>query len=399
MSQRPQGPDDLSDLPASASPEIRELIKAEYEDLVASLRSNEELGERRLDVLLTVIAAVTAALGLASGSFEGNQTTLVSVAMVAASLLLVFGLMTLRRVMVRNIATTNYMNGLRRIRAFFLKQNPDAAPLFTYPPQKKALKRKRESPKASSREDSTRWWTLGNAGLLETVAAINCALTGLVVGGAAWLVGAAVIASLVAGLVAAIGAWMAQMRWTDKTYESLRNRNDERRQKVLEYWGEQTPTSASYEKNRFRAGVGLAIMDQEGRVLVFERSDIADSWQMPQGGIEPEEDAEMAAWRELREETGLGPEQVTLERAANVWVGYELPEEMRSEKTGRGQVHRWFLFRVRPGIELPPLLEGPAREFKDRQWMTIEQLLEKVVEFRRPAYELIAEGLLRPPPL
>lgn len=397
MTENPSAPEDLSRLPLSVSPEFLELIKAEYEDLTTSLRANEELGERRLDVFLTVIAAVIAAIGLASSRFEDDQTTLVAMALAAASVLLIFGLMTLRRVTVRNVTTTLYRNGLRRIRAFYLQLEPDAAKLLPYPPAEKPMERKRGA-LAQRREPTdkkrTSWWTLGTGGLLETVAAINCGLAGVVAAAAIWLLGAAVIISLLLALVLVVGVWIAQMYWADETYKKLEDKRRDDRERALSYWAK-APVRPGSDRNRqvFRAGVGLAIVDESGRVLAFERSDLQHSWQLPQGGLNPSEDAEAAAWRELKEETGLGTEHVTLEEETDVWVGYELPEEARSSKTGRGQVHRWFLFRLKPGVELPP---QPPGEFRDRQWMTVDELLNQVVDFRRPAYEVVAERLLRP---
>ena len=392
--------DDLSHLPSSVTPEIRELITAEYEDLVASLRSNEELGERRLDVFLTVIAAVTAAIGLASSRFEDDQTTLIAIALVAASVLLIFGLMTLRRVMVRNVTTTLYRNGLRRIRGFYLQHQPDAAMLLPYPPSEKPIPRKRGAlrPRKESADDNKRTslWTLGTGGLLETVAAINCGLASFIIAAGVWLFGAAVIISLVAALGAALGTWIAQMYWADETYEKLEKKTKCDRLRILDDWGTRAPTPPGGGQNRqvFRAGVVLAIVDQQGRLLAFERSDVRNSWQLPQGGLNSGEDVEAAAWRELREETGLTAEFVTLEREADVWVGYELPEDARSSKTGRGQVHRGFRFRLKPDVELPPL---PPGEFRGSQWMPVDELLDRVVDFRRSAYEVLASRILNHP--
>ena len=401
MSKGPQGNDDLSHLPRFVTPQIRELMMAEYEDLVTSLRSNEELGERRLDVFLTVIAAVSAAIGLASSRFEDDQTALVAVALVAASVLLIFGLMTLRRVMVRNVTTTLYRNGLRRIRAFYLQHQPDAAMLLPYPPSEKSLTRKRGALKrrkeSAAENKRTSWWTLGTGGLLETVAAINCGLAGLVVAASVWLLGVALIISLLVAVVAALGIWIAQMYWADETYEKLESKTKHDRQGTLAYWGTRAAISSDDSQNRqvFRAGVGLAIVNEQGRLLAFERSDVQDSWQLPQGGLNLGEDVEAAAWRELREETGLTTEFVTFEREADVWVGYELPEDARSSKTGRGQVHRWFLFRLKPDIELPPL---PPGEFRGRQWMTVDDLLDRAVDFRRSAYEVVLSRILNRSP-
>jgi hypothetical protein len=60
----------------------------------------------------------------------------------------------------------------------------------------------------------------------------------------------------------------------------------------------------------FRANVGIAVLDDEGRVLVLERYELAGAWQPPQGGLGEGEEPEQAARRELFEETGLNWDQV-----------------------------------------------------------------------------------------
>ena len=97
----------------------------------------------------------------------------------------------------------------------------------------------------------------------------------------------------------------------------------------------------------FRAGVGGVIVDQRGRVLAFQRSAIPGAWQLPQGGIEEDEEPIDALWRELREETGLTADNVELVGEVPEWLGYLLPVGDQSEKTGRGQVHKWFVLRAR----------------------------------------------------
>ncbi|RPJ73984.1 MAG: NUDIX domain-containing protein, partial [Desulfobacteraceae bacterium] len=63
----------------------------------------------------------------------------------------------------------------------------------------------------------------------------------------------------------------------------------------------------------FRASVGAMLIDNLGRILVLKRTDTAGrGWQMPQGGIRPGENPEAALARELREETGLAPGDVTV---------------------------------------------------------------------------------------
>jgi putative (di)nucleoside polyphosphate hydrolase len=63
----------------------------------------------------------------------------------------------------------------------------------------------------------------------------------------------------------------------------------------------------------YRLNVGIALFNAQGRMLIARR--LRDDgpeiilpgleWQMPQGGIDPDEDPRVAAFRELLEETGI----------------------------------------------------------------------------------------------
>lgn len=55
---------------------------------------------------------------------------------------------------------------------------------------------------------------------------------------------------------------------------------------------------------RVKAGVGVIIVDEEGRILLEQRRDNG-MWGLPGGGIELGESVCEAALREVREETGL----------------------------------------------------------------------------------------------
>ena len=58
-------------------------------------------------------------------------------------------------------------------------------------------------------------------------------------------------------------------------------------------------------------GAAVLIMDPEKRLLLLKRSDNA-CWGIPGGGMEPGEIVEMAARREVREETGLDVRKLEL---------------------------------------------------------------------------------------
>lgn len=142
----------------------------------------------------------------------------------------------------------------------------------------------------------------------------------------------------------------------------------------------------------FRANVGGLVVDDRGRVLACDRADTeAPAWQMPQGGIRSGEEPLEAAYRELLEETGLGAHQLELIAELPGWIAYELPAAFRRGKTGRGQVQKWFLFRLRgPASAVTP----DRSEFCACRWVTPEHLLRQVVDFRRPVYRAVFEGLL-----
>ena len=56
----------------------------------------------------------------------------------------------------------------------------------------------------------------------------------------------------------------------------------------------------------YRPCVGIMLCNTQGGIFAGQRLDSAqDAWQMPQGGVEKDEDPKAAAIRELEEETGI----------------------------------------------------------------------------------------------
>ena len=139
----------------------------------------------------------------------------------------------------------------------------------------------------------------------------------------------------------------------------------------------------------FRASVGACVTDGKGRVLALRRRGVADeAWQMPQGGIDAGETPREAVLRELEEETGLRAADVAIVAEFPEWLVYELPLEYRRPKVGWGQAQKWFLLRANEGVTVKP----DGKEFDAFEWVKPQELLSRVVMFRRGVYGKVFES-------
>jgi len=148
--------------------------------------------------------------------------------------------------------------------------------------------------------------------------------------------------------------------------------------------------------DRYRRGVGVMLLNSEGKVFVGARIDNSDeAWQMPQGGIDDDDDDEWAtALRELEEETGIAPHLVERVSAAPERLKYDLPDELRPRLWGgkyKGQDQDWFLARFLGGdSDINIATKDP--EFREWKWIEPRELPELIVPFKRDLYrQLLSE--------
>ncbi len=143
----------------------------------------------------------------------------------------------------------------------------------------------------------------------------------------------------------------------------------------------------------YRPGVGVMLINGEGRVFVAQRIDMqSQAWQMPQGGIDPGESPRQAALRELREEVGSAEAEIIAE--ARDWMRYDLPAELVPRLWGgrfRGQEQKWFAARFL-GRDADIDLDTEAPEFRAWRWAEMAELPDLIVPFKRRLYQdLVAE--------
>jgi putative (di)nucleoside polyphosphate hydrolase len=140
----------------------------------------------------------------------------------------------------------------------------------------------------------------------------------------------------------------------------------------------------------YRPCAGVMLLNAGGLAFAGQRIDTTmEAWQMPQGGIDPGEDAEQAALRELGEEIGVGPEHVELIAQAPGEFFYDLPDDLIGKVwkgKWRGQRQKWFLYRFL-GEDTDINLATPHPEFVSWRWVDPYEFPALIVPFKRQLYE------------
>lgn len=154
------------------------------------------------------------------------------------------------------------------------------------------------------------------------------------------------------------------------------------------------PTDAEIAALPYRACVGLMVLNRRGEVFAGQRIDYpGDAWQMPQGGVDEGEAPLDAAFRELGEETGIAHDRVSLLAESSAWRPYDLPRELIPKLWKgryRGQTQRWFAFRFL-GEDHEVDIETEHQEFRAWSWISPDEVLEKIVPFKRDIYTNVFE--------
>lgn len=149
---------------------------------------------------------------------------------------------------------------------------------------------------------------------------------------------------------------------------------------------------SNYSNLPYRKGVGIMLFNANGLVFVAKRIDmISEAWQMPQGGIDEDEDPHDAAFRELKEE--IGTNHATILAESKDWMRYDLPDELVPiiwKGQYRGQEQKWYAMRL-DGTESDIDIAGEHPEFSQWQWVDIETLPDLIVPFKRDLYEQLVK--------
>ena len=137
----------------------------------------------------------------------------------------------------------------------------------------------------------------------------------------------------------------------------------------------------------YRPCVGIMLINRDNLVLVAQRIDqVAEAWQMPQGGVDEGETPRQAALRELKEEIGTDRAKIIAE--IEEWIPYDLPRDLADKVWNgrfRGQTQKWFAMRFL-GNDSDINLATARPEFIEWKWTSLDSLIDVAVSFKRDNY-------------
>ena len=136
----------------------------------------------------------------------------------------------------------------------------------------------------------------------------------------------------------------------------------------------------------YRKGVGMMVFNNKKKIFVGKRIDNQTAWQMPQGGVDNNEDYETAAKRELYEETGI--QSIRIVHKSKEMYTYDLPKYLLGKiwkGKYKGQTQNWFLIKfLGPDSEIN--LNQKCPEFNQWKWVDIDELPRLIVPFKKKLY-------------
>ena len=148
------------------------------------------------------------------------------------------------------------------------------------------------------------------------------------------------------------------------------------------------------EEMPLRLGVGIVVLNNNNEVFVGKRIDNQeDFWQMPQGGVDKNENFLEAAKRELEEETSI--KNIKLIKEIDGWLTYDLPKNLMGKiwkGQYRGQKQKWFIMKfLGKNEEINIKTKNP--EFIEWKWIKPSELPNVAVNFKVDIYQKIKKRI------
>jgi putative (di)nucleoside polyphosphate hydrolase len=140
----------------------------------------------------------------------------------------------------------------------------------------------------------------------------------------------------------------------------------------------------------YRLNAGVVLM-KGADVFVAKRVD-TKAWQMPQGGIEKDEEEDEGMLRELQEEIGVSVNLVEIVKRSKGYYYYELPPEFQKtfwHGNFKGQKQRWYCIKFLGQDEDINLNAGEKPEFSRWRWVEPNFIIRRSFLIKRPVYKAV----------
>ncbi len=125
---------------------------------------------------------------------------------------------------------------------------------------------------------------------------------------------------------------------------------------------------------------------QDREIFIAERNDMQDVWQFPQGGIDADESAKEALFRELKEE--IGTNKVEIIAKYPEWISYEFPEgSAKKMKPFVGQKQKYYLVRLKKKAKIN--LDTKHPEFMNYKFVSVDKVMKYFTHFKKPIYKQV----------
>jgi putative (di)nucleoside polyphosphate hydrolase len=143
--------------------------------------------------------------------------------------------------------------------------------------------------------------------------------------------------------------------------------------------------------------VGIMLLNKDNKAFIGKRIDTRVSgWQMPQGGVDENEDLDKAVFRELKEETGVDNAKIIAR--TKYYHYYDLPDELLSRMWNgkyRGQQQIWFALKFLGDDSEINLNQHQPAEFSEWRWEELSEIPNIIVDFKKQLYLDVIEELTK----
>ncbi len=148
----------------------------------------------------------------------------------------------------------------------------------------------------------------------------------------------------------------------------------------------------NHKNKKYRPNVAAIILSckypHKSEILIANRSDMKNSWQFPQGGIDAKESPKAALFRELKEE--IGTNDIEIIATYPKWVSYDFPNIIAKKMYPfDGQIQKYFLVKLKKSAKINLQTKHP--EFDNYKFIKYNDVFNYIIYFKRPIYKEVLD--------